>query len=128
MLSRSSRRESSSCGTSTTPAKDQQDVYRRPARISTDQLKCKKLPSHQMNESNDQQENRNPLKVDNNYCSYTQTMKMRTRERLGSTKIQDGGVIHSSCKCETEEAFINFELSEKSKIIRLLANFILGTK
>ena len=29
-------------------------------------------------------------------------------------------------KCETEEAFINFELSEKSKIIRLLAKFILG--
>ena len=45
---------------------------------------------------------------------------MRTRERLGSTKIQDGGVTRSSCKCETEEAFINFELSEKSKIIRLL--------
>ena len=44
--------------------------------------------------------------------------RLRTRERLGSTKIQDGGVTRSSCKCETEEAFINFELSEKSKIIR----------
>ena len=49
-------------------------------------------------------------------------MKMRTRERLGSTKIQDGGVIRLSCECETEEAFINFEFSENLsyKIFRLV--------